>query len=244
MKAIVGGRLLSRTTRTLSLTPEGTDFPPVAQRLLADWDNALADIHNLFAMRRDKLTIATMASFSIGQLPRELVHYRKQHQDINIAVQDEMAEDMVRKGRVEVGVTFDLEESGDLIFEPLLEDRFFVVTPKQHHLLDIHNITWKHLQDYPFIALYRPSAMRQIIDKTTASWGVKLTVEFEANQLSSIRSMVKNGLGISVMHSLTIQQMKPLGLECRPLTRPAVTRKVGVLTRRRFPRPPTPWWKH
>jgi len=238
MEEIAGGQLLYRTTRTLSLTPEGEDFLPVAQRLLADWDNALADIHNLFAMRRGKLTIATMASFSISQLPKALSHYRSLHPDINIAVQDVVAEDvvdMVRKGRVEVGVTFDPDESEDLNFEPLFEDRFFVVTPKHHPLLEIESITWKHLQNYPFIALQRPSAMRQMVDKATMSRGIQLNVEFEANQLASISSMVANGLGISVMPSLTIQQMESLGVECRPLTRPTVTRRVGILTRRRYP---------
>ena len=238
MEEIAGGQLLSRTTRTLSLTPEGEDFLPVAQRLLADWDNALADLHNLFAMRRGKLTIATMASFSISLLPKALSHYREQYPDINIAVQDVVAEDvvdMVRKGRVEVGVTFDPDESEDLNFEPLFEDRFFVVTPKQHPLLEIQHITWKHLQGYPFIALQRPSAMRQMLDNATTSRGIQLNVEFEAHQLASISSMVANGLGISVMPSLTIQQMESLGVECRPLTSPTVTRKVGILTRRRYP---------
>lgn len=238
MEEVAGGQLLHRTTRTLSLTPEGEDFLPVAQRLLADWDNALADLHNLFSMRRGKLTIATMASFSISQLPKALSHYRAQHPDINIAVQDVVAEDvveMVRKGRVEIGVTFYPDESEDLNFEPLFEDRFFVVTPKDHPLLKIRNITWRHLQEYPFIALQRPSAMRQMVDKATSARGIHLNVEFEANQLASISSMVSSGLGISVMPSLTIQQMESLGVACRPLTRPTVTRRVGILTRRRYP---------
>ena len=238
MERIVGGQLLSRTTRTLSLSPEGEDFLPVAQRLLADWDNALTDLHNLFAMHRGKLTIATMASFSISQLPKALSHYRVQHPDINIAIQDVIAEsvvDLVRKGRVEVGVTFDPEESEDLNFEPLFEDRLLLVTPKKHPLLEIQNITWKDLQDYPFIALQRPSAMRQMVDDATLARGIQLNVEIEANQLASISSMVVNGLGISVMPSLTIQQMETQGLECRALTHPTVTRRVGILTRRRYP---------
>ena len=238
MEDIAGGQLLSRTTRTLALSPEGEDFLPVAQRLLTDWDNALTDLHNLFAMHRGKLTIATMASFSISQLPKALSHYRVQHPDINIAIQDVIAEsvvDLVRKGRVEIGVTFDPDDSEDLNFEPLFEDRLVVVTPKKHPLLDIQNITWKHLQNYPFIALQRPASMRQMVDKTTRARGISLNVEIEANQLASISSMIVNGLGISVMPSLTILQMKTLGLECRPLTHPRVTRRVGILTRRRYP---------
>ena len=238
MEEVVGGKLLARTARTLSLTPEGEAFLPVAQRLLADWDNALTDLHNLFAMRRGKLSIATMASFSISKLPKALHYFRAQFPDINITVQDVVAEvvvDMVRKGRVEVGVTFDLDESEDLHFEPLFEDNFYVVTPPNHPLLKEKKIRWTQLQNYPFVALQRPSAMRQMIDETTASCGINLTVEFEAHQLASIGSMVAGGLGISVVPSLAIQQMEALGAESRLLTEPVVTRRVGILTRRRYP---------
>jgi LysR family carnitine catabolism transcriptional activator len=44
LEDVLGGTLLTRTTRTLALTPEGQAFLPVAQRLLADWDHALGDI--------------------------------------------------------------------------------------------------------------------------------------------------------------------------------------------------------
>jgi LysR family transcriptional regulator, carnitine catabolism transcriptional activator len=238
LEEVVGGKLLARTTRTLSLTPEGESFLPVAQRLLADWDNALTDLHNLFAMRRGKLSIASMASFSISKLPKALHHYRSKFPDINITVQDVVAEevvDMVRTGRVEVGVTFDMEESEDLHFEPLFEDSFYVVMPEQHALLAKEEITWTQLQEFPFVALQRPSAMRQMIDEITANCGITLTVEFEAHQLASIGSMVANNLGISVVPSLAIQQMRALGAECRPLTSPVVTRQIGILTRRRYP---------
>ena len=70
LEEAVGGRLLARSTRRLSLTPEGEAFLPVAERLLEDWDSALRDLHNLFSMRRGKLTLAAMPSFSSNQLPQ------------------------------------------------------------------------------------------------------------------------------------------------------------------------------
>lgn len=238
MEDVVGGKLLARTTRTLSLTPEGEAFLPSAQRLLADWDNAISDLHNLFAMRRGKLTIASMASFSINKLPQALQHFRAHYPHINITVQDVVAEevvDMVQKGRVEVGITFDLEEFDDLHFQPLFADKFYLVAPNGHPLLQKKDVTWQDLQDHPFIALQRPSAMRQMIDQTTAERGVTLTVEFEAQQLSSIGAMVASNLGISVIPSLAVQQMQNLGAQTRLLTRPQVNRQVGILTRRRYP---------
>lgn len=87
----MGGRLLVRTTRSLALTPEGEAFYPVAQRLLADWDNAFTDINNLFSMRRGKLSIAAMPLFANSLLPDTLAHHRNEPPNIDIAMQDVVA---------------------------------------------------------------------------------------------------------------------------------------------------------
>jgi len=57
----VGGKLFARSTRSVALTPEGEAFYPVARRLLADWERALEDVRNLFALQRGQLDIAAMA---------------------------------------------------------------------------------------------------------------------------------------------------------------------------------------
>ena len=36
----LGGRLLTRSTRAVTLTPEGQALLPLARRLIADWENA------------------------------------------------------------------------------------------------------------------------------------------------------------------------------------------------------------
>jgi|TARA_B110000902_G_scaffold206443_1_gene235216 LysR family carnitine catabolism transcriptional activator len=236
LEEIVGGRLLARTTRSLALTPEGEAFYPVAQRLLADWDNAFADVHNLFAMRRGKLSIAAMPSFASSLLPDVLAYYCGQHPNIDIAVQDVVAEnvvDMVRTGRVEIGVSFDPGEYDELDFEVLFEDKFFVAAPKQHALMHQSKICLRDLPAYPFIALQRPSSIRQLIETATKACDIKLAIAFEAHQLASIGSMIANGLGLSIVPSLTIKQMESLGVECKPLTGSKISRNVGIITRRK-----------
>ncbi len=75
------------------------------QALLEDWDGAFLDLHNLFAMRRGKLSIAAMPSFAGNQLPLVLLQYRHRYPNVNITVQDVIAESvvaMVRNGPVEL----------------------------------------------------------------------------------------------------------------------------------------------
>lgn len=239
LEEAVGGPLLARSTRTLALTPEGEAFYPVAKRLLADWDDAMLELHNLFSLKRGKLSIAAMPSFASQQLASVLAEYRALYPDINVAVQDVVAEevvDAVRSGRVEVGVAF-LPDSAvdDLNFETLFDDRFVVALPLDHPLLEKKEITWNQLRSSSFIALQRPSRIREVIEQALEEKKFELNVEFEAHHLITNIRMVVCGLGVSVVPSLCIPQIEQLGGCWRPLKAPAITRKVGIFTRKRYP---------
>ncbi len=234
----VGGSLLIRSTRILSLTPEGVQFLPVAQRLLADWDGALHDLHNLFALQRGQLSIAAMPSFAGHQLPAVLARYRQRYPAVNIRVQDVVAEElveMVRSGRVELGVAFDLGSDSELQFQPLFADPFIAVLPPGHPLLQHQQLSWAMITEAPFLTLQPPSMVRQLILDTMAEHGIKLKIEFESHQLVTIIRMVVCGLGISVVPALCIPQIEQQGAEWRPLLQPEVQRTVGIYTRTRYP---------
>ncbi len=239
LEEAVGGRLLERSTRVLALTPEGEEFFPVAQRLLSDWDRAVEDLHNLFALRRGKLTIGAMPSFASSLLPSVLKTYRERHPDINVAVDDVIAEDvveMVRSGHVELGVTFEPRDMGDLYFEPLFTDKFVAVLPAGHPLLEQSEVEWQALQDYDLIFLQKPSNIRMLVEQTLQQHGMQLmTPAFETHQLASMGRMVVSGLGVSVVPALSEIQMREMGAECRPMVAPVITRNVGVIARKRYP---------
>ncbi len=238
LEQAVGGRLLARTTRTLALTPEGASFLPVAQRLLADWGEALGDLHNTFALNRGKLAVAAMPSYASTELPALLKLFRQRHPNINITVHDVIAEDVVdwvRSGRVEVGITFDPGSTEDLDFQPLFSDRFVAALPADHPLLAQPRLRWEMLATEPFIALQRPSSIRALLEQSLGARGLSLSIQFETNQLATIGRMVAAGLGVSAVPTLCVQQMAEMSVVCRPLSMPAVKRRVGLVTRRRYP---------
>lgn len=238
LEQALGGKLLARSTRSVALTPEGEEFYPVVLRLLADWDRSLEDVRILFALRRGKLDIAAMPTFASSLLPSILAEYHQQYPDINVTVHDVIAEsvvDMVREGRVELGVTFDPGDALDLDFQPLFRDRFVAVLPLDHPLLGKGELSWRDLQSYPYITLQRPSSIRLLIDQKLQDAGMSLAPAFEAHQLASIGRMVTAGLGVSVVPALSADQMREMGAQCRPVAAPVITREVGVITRKRYP---------
>lgn len=234
----IGGKLLERSTRSLRLTPEGAHFYPVVRRLLRDWDRSLEDVRNLFALRRGKLDIAAVPTFASSLLPAILAEYHRLHPDINVTVHDVITEsvvEMVREGRVELGVTFDPGDAQDLNFSALFRDRFVAALPAHHPLLAKRQLRWRDLQNFPYIALQRPSSIRMLIDQALQENDLELVPAFEAHQLASIGRMVTAGLGVSVVPALSADQMREMGAQCRPIVSPVITRNVGVITRKRQP---------
>ncbi|MNP39310.1 DNA-binding transcriptional regulator LysR [compost metagenome] len=90
-------------------------------------------------------------------------------------------------------------------------------------------VTWQQLLAEDFIALQRPSAVRLLLEQNIAAGHGKLTVAFESHQLSTIGRMVANGLGVSAVPALCINQMQELGARCVALVEPSVERRIGVM---------------
>ncbi|KEA63029.1 LysR family transcriptional regulator near succinyl-CoA:3-ketoacid-coenzyme A transferase [Marinobacterium lacunae] len=232
----LGGPLLTRTTRTVALTPEGQALYEIGQRLLADWDNTEEELQQRFSLQRGKVALAAMPSFAGSLLPSALLAYRAQYPNIRVEVHDVIAErvvDMVREGRIEIGITFDPGPHEDLRFQPLFNDEFIAVLPADHPDAGASEISWTQLLSYDFITLQRPSTVRQLIETQLAQRGMSLRVTFDAHQLATVGRMVATGLGVGAVPALCRQQMEELGAHCSRLVEPTISRQVGILTRAR-----------
>lgn len=210
----------------------------MAERLINHWDSALADLSDLYSLKQGKLIIAAMPSFASTELPIQLKKFREQYPNIEIKIHDVLAEDavaMVKGGQVELALSFDPGESDDLLFEPLFTDNFIAALPPNHPLAKATNIHWQQLTEQPFIALQSPSSIRHLIEKSLQGEQLSLNIEFETNQLATIGQMVAMELGVSAMPALCQRQLVAQGVICKPLVSPTVSRRVGIIYKRRYP---------
>ncbi|MDF2642962.1 MAG: regulatory protein LysR substrate-binding protein [Pseudomonas sp.] len=227
----LGGQLLSRTTRNVALTPEGEILLPLARQLLADWDNTEELLRQRFTLQMGKVSVAAMPSFAGNLLPGALKVFRGRYPRVNVAVHDVVNEqvlEMVRHRRVELGIGFEPESSNSLLFTPFYMDRFVAVVAADSPLARRREVAWDELLLEDFIALQRPSAVRLLLEQAILARHGKLSVAFESHQLSTIGRMVANGLGVSAVPSLCIQQMEELGAVCVPLVEPRIERRIGL----------------
>ncbi|AIL62428.1 MULTISPECIES: LysR family transcriptional regulator [Pseudomonas] len=227
----LGGALLSRTTRSVSLTPEGEVLLPLARQLLADWDNTEELLRQRFTLQLGRVSIAAMPAFAGNLLPAVLKVFRQRYPRVNVTVHDVINEqvlELVRHRRVELGIGIEPEASAPMLFKPLYLDRFVAVVPTDSPLAQQAQVSWRELLAEDFIALQRPSAVRLLLEQALAAEHGKLAVAFESHQLSTIGRMVANGLGVSAVPALCIGQMQELGARCVPLVEPIIERRIGV----------------
>jgi LysR family carnitine catabolism transcriptional activator len=232
----VGGSLFLRSTRSLSLIPEGSAFLPTAQRLLRDWSDAFTDLQRVYSLQQGKLTIAAMPSFASTRLPAVLATYRQQFPNIDIAVRDIVMEELieaVRAGRVELGVAFEPDDSEGLEFEALFTDRFVAVLPEAHPLLTRSRLRIKDLLGDTVITLNRGSSTRRWTEDAFARESLSPPAIFEAFQLTTVGAMVAAGLGVALVPALCEEQMHQLGARCKPISGRCIERRVGIIRRRR-----------
>ncbi|HEU5296253.1 MAG TPA: LysR substrate-binding domain-containing protein, partial [Burkholderiaceae bacterium] len=233
LEGSLGARLFDRTTRSVELTAEGRVLIEPAQRLLRDAEAALADVRDHAARRRGRVAIALLPSLAAGWLPPLLAKFHRTYPGIEIDVADVLSDaciERVRAGSADFALASTRTATPELHTEEFCRDAFHLVCPRDHALARRRGrIELKDLAPYPIVQLARSSSVRQYVE--TAIYPTQLRTMIELDQLSTVAGMVRAGLGITIVPSLTLFHFADPQLATRPLHAPALVRRVYVVRR-------------
>jgi len=235
LEGALGIRLFDRSTRSVALTTAGEDFLPVAERLVDEFDSAVASVADLAARRRGRVTVAALPSIAAEALPRAIAVLRAKNPEITVSLRDDVAEQIaarVRSGEVDFGIgATDVDET-ELAVSPFTTDIMVAVVPRAHPLTRAKKVPWKTLAAYPFVAMSRDSSVRRLTDQAFARNGLVSSPAFEAKYLSTALGLIAHNLGVGVFPSSALPMIAGAGLAHVVLTDPQVRRPIGILSRR------------
>ncbi|MGE0800133.1 MAG: LysR family transcriptional regulator [Lautropia sp.] len=233
LERLVGVRLFERDTRNVELTAEGALFRERAARLLGDFQAALLDLDDHAARRRGRVALAALPSLAAGWLPGVLARFRGRYPGIEIDVADVLSDgcvERVRTGRADFALAAVRAEAAALRAEPFCSDRFHLVCRRDHRLARRRRPSLADLAGEPFVHLARHSSVRQHVEAAVRP--AQLNRVMELDQLSTVASMVRAGLGITVVPTLTLFHFRHPELACRPLADTTLRRQLFVIRRR------------
>jgi DNA-binding transcriptional LysR family regulator len=233
---ILGIRLFDRTTRRVSPTPDGESFMVTAERLLEDFDSAVADIRAVAERRRGRVGIAALPSVAMGLLPAVLARFTAAYPGVRVQLHDANAagiQRQVRRSEVDFGIGSQWEPDDELEFAPLIRDRFAMVCRADHELAARKGrLAWRRLDGHTFLGLGRDTGIRPLLLSVKDLPAVIQAPKFEVSNIATLEGMLEAGLGITALPLLAVHGMRAGGLVWRPLDEPVVEREICLITRR------------
>jgi DNA-binding transcriptional LysR family regulator len=150
----VGGPLLVRSTRRVSLTPAGEALLSDARELLASAEVALRRARSLALGELGVLRIAALGPAPGGILAPVLDRFGTRHPRVRVEMRTLAFSELVeglRTGRADVAFLYEPIDEPDLITTPLLTEPRVAVLPASHRLADRQWVTPADLRAETFI---------------------------------------------------------------------------------------------
>jgi DNA-binding transcriptional LysR family regulator len=220
----LGAALFDRIARRVSLTEAGRELLPRAKAILRDIKDSRRLISNLSGTVGGQLSIGTSHHIGLHRLPPALKQFSKEFPDVELELQfmdSEAACRAVQTGELELGiVTLPLEPLADLHSELIWPDPLVIVVGREHPLATKTRLGFPQLAEHPAILPSPGTYTRQLLERSIAKAGEKLTASMTTNYLETIKMMVSVGLGWSVLpHSMLDRELVALKAHGMKLTR-------------------------
>jgi DNA-binding transcriptional LysR family regulator len=142
----------------------------------------------------------------------------------------------VADAEVEVGVCSAPPTELGLAFEPLFDEELVLLVPRAHRLARAKSVTPSDLDGEPLVLTERGCAYRQAVDAAFQSRGARAVLSLECGSVPTLCAAVRHGLGIAVLPRLSVTPA-PAGTVVRRVTELPIALRVGLITRRRGPKP-------
>jgi DNA-binding transcriptional LysR family regulator len=237
----LGVKLLSRTTREVSLTQAGLNLLPKVKDTIESLAISLGELRHEGRSRQETVSIGCLPTIASGRLPRALQRFQERHPNVAVRIYDNSASeisDLVQSGTVEFGITLVASHRWDFDIEMLIKDPFTLVCPEEHPLASQPSVSWSDLSGEPLIRVSQQTGNRMIIDDALGSRREGLNWRFEVQHLQTAIALAAAGVALTVVPRMALDAVDERGLKLVPLRNPSITRQIGIVSRRGSPLSP------
>ena len=246
----LGTTLVDRGLRPLRLTEAGSALVRRAGAAFEQIAAAELEVEAIANLSAGSLRVATFSSAGAAMVVDALRAFRTSHPDVDVSITEigmpSAIARALRRGDLDLGVSFDHPETGDTLgddldLEHLLDDPFDVVVPRGHRLERKRTIRFADLSRESWLLPdFGPdSPSFRMIDRRCRDAGFDPTVAYRVNDCQMTQALVAAKEGIALLPRLMLRAAHP-GVAIRPLaTDPPIRRVLAVRLSTRYLTPAT-----
>jgi DNA-binding transcriptional LysR family regulator len=226
--------LFERRGPRISLTPEGEVLLRLAQPLVEGIDNLQSSFNaHLGNLESGELNIAAGESTILYILPEPLKRFADTYPGIRIKLHNVTGRDgmaMLRADEADFAVGSMIDVPQDMIYQPSLQYRPYLITPLDHPLAERDDVTLEEISQHGLILPPRHLATWRIVELVFGQHGLKFEVSLEAGGWEVIKKYVEMGMGISIVTGVCLSGSERLA--SISLERYFPMRSYGIVARR------------
>ena len=235
----LGVILLNRGRQGAALTPVGEAITAEAQQVLGHLDKICQQAQLAKGLQSGQVRVGGFRSVATHILPTVIERFRQQYPGISVTI-DEFShyhhvEDSLRHGRIDIGFSY-LPTSKDFEAWELLRDEYVVLLPPTAKPINAQ-LSWEQLFNYPLIQTPPGDGCRYNVEQYLTRHHQSLQFAYEVREDSTIVSMVRRGLGATIMAKLAAEPI-PDDITVAQLPEP-FERVIGVITLAEALQPPS-----
>ena len=199
LEEVLGMRVFERTSRALTLTPEGERLLVGARKMMVHFDNFVREIREPEGVNVLRLGISE--NLVPTQLPRLLSHFSKLYPDIQLELTTGLSNDLLAD-----------HEAG--LLDVVIAKRKISATAQRGRIIWREPLVWIAAKDYEIeasrpvrlVMMRPPCAYRTIMIEAMASVRREWTSACLASNLIGVQAAVAGGLGITALGTSFLQE--------------------------------------
>lgn len=239
LEAELGERLFDRLKGEVRLTPHGEIFWRRAVRILEEVDAATREAGDAKEMLRGVVTLGVLPTIAPYLLPEVLATFMEKFPGLEIVVQEDTTARLLQQVlRYEVDfalVSPPIPEAG-LEKQDLFTEELLLALPPGHPLTRRRTINAADLDGERLIVMKEGHCLGDQVLRFCDRRDLHPTISFRSAQLETIQSLVRAGLGISLVPAMAVRRHPGDSCQYRSLEKPMPSRTlVAVWPRQRTP---------
>lgn len=235
LESEVGTALLRRSGRVLRMTHAGVAFKRHVDSLVNDLDDGLAAVSELLDPEAGVVTIAFPLSLGSWLVPGLIHAFRSDHPRVRVVLQRTAVGESGRVSPLlatraaDVELTTHRVTGRDVDWRRVLVEPLVLAVPPTHALAGSDGVLLSEVADEPFVMRRAPSGMRSQTLALCAAAGFEPRIDFEADDVPTVRGLVGAGLGVAVVPAMGLRAPTTFaGIRLLPLRDPDAQREIGL----------------
>lgn len=226
--------LFERSSRPPKLTPNGLQVLEMAKDILRLEDDTKA------SLKGDRISgtlmLGSVRSSALNLLPQAIVKMRSLFPDLKTNLRVSLSSILiadVAAGRLDAAVVAEhVGFPSALRWSPFLREPLWLIAPKGTEGADPIAL----LNSRPYVRFRSAVPLANMIDTEISRLGVVPNDVAEIDTVGAIVTCVRQGMGISVVPHVALQEVEDQDLLKLPFGHPQITRQIGIVERTVAPR--------